>query len=188
VERTLASLRMLAIGCQRCPLAQTREKVVFGVGPGDAALMVVGEGPGVDEDRSGTPFVGDAGHLLDGLLGEVRVSRTEVYITNATLCRPAPGHGPTTGEADTCAPYLHLTLAIVRPQVVVTLGGTATRQLVGPGLLQSLHGRSHARDDASVVVPTWHPSSWNRAPGRRAQAVADLRLALSLLRAPAQEP
>jgi DNA polymerase len=177
----LAFLREVAAGCQRCPLALHRTKVVFGTGPAAARLLLLGEAPGSEEDRAGTPFVGRSGHALDRLLSEAGLNRAEAYVTNAAMCRPTLHPAPRPAEIEACAPYLDLELAVVRPQVIVAFGGTATRRLLGAsGRLETLRGKVHPLERASVI-PTWHPSSWNRQAERRAQALGDLKIARFLL-------
>jgi DNA polymerase len=144
--------------------------------------MIVGEAPGADEDREGQPFWGDSGQKLNALLRSVGLSRGDAYVTNAALCRPAPGYAPTIDDVAACSPYLDLALALVRPRVIVAFGVVATRRLLGiPGTLESLRGRAYPVNGA-MVIPTWHPSAWNRAPERRSEATDDLRLAKSLLK------
>jgi DNA polymerase len=154
---------------------------MFGEGPSDARLMLVGEAPGADEDRAGVPFRGRAGRALAALLREAGIDRSAAYVTNTAMCRPVRRPAPTPAEVEACAPYLDLQLAIVRPAVIVTLGALSTRRLLGTDApLGTLRGRAH--DVAgSRIVPTWHPSGWNRKPGRRGEVLADLALARDLM-------
>ena len=143
--------------------------------------MVIGEAPGAEEDLAGRPFVGDAGRALNALLQEAGLDRSAVFVTNTSMCRPRARPAPTAEEVEACAPYLDLALAVVRPAVIVALGAVAARRVLGiHAPLESLRGRAHDLGGARVF-PTWHPSGWNRAPGRRAEALDDLRQARAAL-------
>src|ERR671920_1343291 len=121
-----------ASGCTRCPqLAQTRRTVVFGSGNADADLMFVGEAPGRSEDEQGRPFVGQAGQLLDQLLGEVGLAREQVFITNVLRCRPPGNRDPHPIEIENCQEWLFGTIEQVQPSVICTLGNFATKLLRG---------------------------------------------------------
>src|SRR5205814_5863992 len=131
-------LRKRAMACVKCPhLASSRKNVVFGVGSIDAQLMFVGEAPGADEDQQGEPFVGKAGQLLTRIIQTTGLQRGDVYIANILKCRPdTPGQGsgnrkPTPEEMQTCIPFLHEQIDLVRPRVLVALGGTAVEGLLG---------------------------------------------------------
>src|SRR5918998_3292641 len=125
----LVQLYREAEACARCPLSKTRTKVVFGSGNADADLMFVGEAPGMHEDQQGLPFVGRAGKLLDQLLEEVGLQRSDVFITNVLLCRPPGNRDPQQDEIDTCKPYLHRKIELIEPKVICTLGNFATKLL-----------------------------------------------------------
>ena len=149
--------------CTKCPqLAATRTKVVFGAGNADADLMFVGEAPGANEDRLGLPFVGQAGKLLDTLLGEIGLSRPEVFICNTLKCRPPGNRDPLPGEIDACQDYLFRQLELIEPRVVCTLGNFATKLLradVATGITR-LHGRGggpHDRAAHGPAVPALPP-------------------------------
>lgn len=150
--------------CTRCPeLAAERTKVVFGAGNADADLMFIGEAPGANEDRVGLPFVGQAGKLLEALLGEIGLSRDEVWICNTLKCRPPGNRDPLPGELENCRPYLEQQLALIRPKVVCTLGNFATKLLTGSPLgITKVHGRPQEREVAGRVVllnPLFHPAA-----------------------------
>ena len=121
-----------ASACQKCPqLASTRQTVVFGAGNADADLMFVGEAPGAREDERGLPFVGQAGRLLDQLLGEIGLERADVFIANTLMCRPPGNRDPLPQEIDNCQDYLFRKLELIRPKVVCTLGNFSTKLLRG---------------------------------------------------------
>jgi DNA polymerase len=191
----LAAVRMSAEGCQRCPLARTRDKVVFGGVDGyrdiRADLMIVGEAPGADEDAEGMPFLGAAGQKLDVLLAEAGLDRKSTYITTVVKCRPIKereGHPPTNrqpepSEIAACWDYLESQITLVRPRVVVALGVTAVARLLGPGAqVRASRGPGHLHGNIPVVA-TYHPSplSLHRQPGRRAMVLEDLSLAKRLV-------
>jgi uracil-DNA glycosylase family 4 len=139
----LSLLEAEAASCTRCPLAAGRTHVVFGEGSPRADLMVVGEGPGAEEDRQGRPFVGRSGALLDRLLREeAGLGRTEVYIANVVKCRPPGNRDPRPDEIGACRPYLDEQVRLIGARVVLTLGNFATRALLGTTEgIRSLRGR-----------------------------------------------
>jgi len=175
--RGLAFVGEIAGVCERCPLAGSRTRVVFGVGNPAAELMIVGEAPGADEDATGLPFVGDAGRALDTLLGGAGLRREDAYVTNVVKCRPPANRPLRQAEVAACAPYLDLQLALVRPRVVLAVGASATERLTGLTIpLERLHGDPQPVGQYTII-PTFHPSSFNRERGRRAKAGADVRAA-----------
>lgn len=194
-ERTLEALRAAAPDCRGCDLYRDAEQVVFGEGPVDAALMLVGEIPGTQEDRAGRPFVGPAGRLLDLALAEAGLDRGQVYVTNAVKHfkgRVAAGRrvvaAPGAGEIRACRPWLEAEIAAVRPRLIVCLGATAGRSLLGPGfrVTQQRGALLDSRWGAPVLA-TLHPAAVLRSPDRDAAfagLVADLRRAAAALRAP----
>src|SRR4051795_5482949 len=118
--------------CTRCPqLAASRTTVVFGSGHADADLMFVGEAPGANEDKQGVPFVGQAGKLLDQLLGEIGLTRADVFVVNVLKCRPPGNRDPLPQEIDNCQPYLFRQIELIEPRVICTLGNFATKLLRG---------------------------------------------------------
>lgn len=172
----LVEVERLALGCTLCPLASGRTQVVFGEGDPAAGLMVVGEGPGREEDLQGRPFVGRSGQLLDKLLmEEAGLARREVYIANVVKCRPPNNRDPLPDEIATCRPYLERQVALIDPAVVVTLGNFASRTLLGTteGITR-LRGRVYPFPGAAgpVIVPTFHPAAALRGGG---EVVAAMR-------------
>lgn len=159
----------MALGCTRCALASGRTHVVFGEGDPLAGLMVVGEGPGREEDLQGRPFVGRSGQLLDKLLlEEAGLHRRQVYIANVVKCRPPNNRDPLPDEIDACRPYLDQQVAAIGPAVILTLGNFASRTLLGTGEgITRLRGRTYPYPGASgaVVVPTFHPAAALRGGG-----------------------
>ena len=163
---TLVELEREAVACTRCPLAAARTNVVFGVGDPDAGLMLVGEGPGRDEDLQGEPFVGRSGQLLNRVLREeLGLGRDQVYIANVLKCRAPGNRDPLPDEVASCRPYLEQQIATVDPCVIVTLGNFSTRLLLDSAAgIKHLRGRAYPYGGA-VVVPTFHPSFVLRSGG-----------------------
>ena len=178
---TLDALREIALGCPRCRLAETRRHVVFGEGRADADVMVVGEAPGQDEDRSGRPFVGRAGKLLDLLLLSAGWPREQVYICNVLKCRPPQNRNPQPDEVDACSPYLLRQVELVAPRVILTFGNFATQTLLGTDApISRLRGRVH-QYRGLPLVPTYHPAACLRNPGWARFVWEDLQRARELL-------
>jgi len=154
-----------ARGCTRCPeLAAARHTVVFGAGNADADLMFVGEAPGANEDKQGLPFVGQAGKLLEQLLGEIGLERGDVFIANVLKCRPPGNRDPLPGEIANCQDYLYRQLDLIQPKVVCTLGNFSTKLLrADPGTgITRLHGRDEIRTIGPRAVrlfPLYHPAA-----------------------------
>jgi len=173
---TLEALGAKAASCTACRLSETRTQVVFGVGSAASGLLVVGEGPGREEDLKGEPFVGRSGQLLDRLIfEELGITRASFYIANVVKCRPPGNRDPAPDEIAACAPYLEGQLAALAPRVVVSLGNVATRVLLGTDEgISSLRGRTHEWR-GRVLVPTFHPAYALRGGGAVvAQMRADL--------------
>src|SRR5512136_1265356 len=165
LEATAATIR----GCTRCRLHATRTNAVPGEGAVRAAVLLVGEAPGRDEDMSGRPFVGRAGRILDAALGAARLPRESVFITNVVKCRPPGNRRPKPDEVAACRTYLMGQIACVQPRVVVMLGATALRALLGPGHnLKAARGKLLHLGGLSVVA-TYHPAAvlYNRRLERR---------------------
>jgi uracil-DNA glycosylase family 4 len=180
------ALRSEALSCVRCPLAQGRTQVVFGVGAPDAGLMFVGEGPGREEDLAGEPFVGRSGKLLDRLMHEeLSMDRSQCYIANVVKCRPPENRDPLPDEIEACRPYLEAQIDLIDPQVVVTLGNFATRLLLETTEgIRALRGRAYPFRRGHLV-PTYHPAFALRSGGQVvAEMRADLIRAKRLLTAP----
>jgi uracil-DNA glycosylase len=180
-----------ALACTRCPLANGRTQVVFGVGNREADLVFVGEGPGAEEDRQGIPFVGRAGQLLTRLIEGIGLTRDDVYICNVVKCRPPGNRDPQPLEIATCRPYLEAQLDLLRPSVVVTLGNFATKLLLDTKTgITKLRGQEFPyRDGTAVLVPTLHPAAVLRSGGTAlAQSRADFVVAKRALARAATAP
>src|SRR5579875_137152 len=149
--------------CERCALKDTRSTVVFGSGNANAELMFVGEAPGANEDRLGLPFVGQAGKLLDTLLGEVGLERAQVWICNVLKCRPPDNRDPLPREIDACEPYLRRQVELIEPTMICTLGNFATKLLRADSTgISRLHGHEELRiigPRAVRLYPLYHPAA-----------------------------
>jgi len=188
VSRTFADVAAEAAVCTKCRLAKTRTQVVFGVGNPDADLLFVGEAPGMHEDRQGEPFVGAAGQLLTRMLGEIGMTRDEVYIANVLKCRPPGNRDPQPDEIETCTPWLVEQISMIQPAVVVTLGNFATKYV-----LQTQQGITRMRGSVypwhgRKVIPTFHPAAILHGGGERSRQFAELQEDFSLIRRTLTEP
>lgn len=178
---SLEQVAALIAACQKCRLHQGRINVVPGEGNPAARLMCVGEGPGATEDQTGRPFVGKAGELLDQILAAIDCPRETVYIANIVKCRPPQNRKPLPDEATSCLGYLHRQIALVRPKVLVALGGTAAEWLLG--VKQSLgHLRNQVHRYGGIpLVVTYHPAALLRNPNWKKPTWDDVRIARQLL-------
>ena len=195
---TIAALRVAAADCRACPLWQRATKNVFGAGDPHAPLMLVGEQPGDEEDRRGLPFVGPAGRLLDEALEAAQIERARTYVTNAVKhfkWEPSEGRGkrrlhekPNANEIRACRPWLLAEMEAIRPKVVVCLGATAARSLLGSAFrVTKQRGQVVRLESGPSAVATIHPSAILRAPDHDTlqrelrRFIADLGVARALL-------
>ncbi len=173
-----ASLEVLAAfvdGCTRCRLAEGRRRLVFGEGDGHAPVMFIGEGPGAEEDRTGRPFVGPAGKLLDAMIFALGFERREVFIANVVKCRPPGNRDPEVDEVAACAPFLDRQIELVHPRVIVALGRPAARRLTGSTKpMRALRG-SWTSYLGIPLVATFHPAYLLRSPAEKRAAWDDLK-------------
>ncbi|MBL8620604.1 MAG: uracil-DNA glycosylase [Myxococcales bacterium] len=179
--RTLPVIREDLGECTRCKLSETRQKIVFGVGPALAPLMFIGEAPGADEDRQGEPFVGRAGELLDKMIEAMGWGRGDVYIANVLKCRPPGNRNPEPDEVAACRPFLDAQIQAVRPRIIVTLGRPAANVVLGNDApISALRGRFHEHRGVRVM-PTFHPAFLLRQPERKRDAWSDLKQVIAEL-------
>ena len=194
-----AALRVIRedIGdCTRCRLSQARTNIVFGVGDPQARIMFVGEGPGADEDAQGEPFVGRAGQLLNNMISAMGIRREDVYIANVVKCRPPQNRTPERDECDTCGPFLMRQISVVRPEMIVALGATAAKFLLGASdsmaNLRGQHLRLSSRslpqaraerdpDFTTKLVVTYHPAYLLRDPRQKKETWLDLQMVMKYL-------
>lgn len=167
--------------CRRCGLHETRTNTVFGVGDRQATLMLIGEGPGHDEDQQGEPFVGRAGQLLNKMLAAIGLTREQVYIANIVKCRPPGNRNPATEEASACRGYLERQIALIQPDLIVSLGGVSANNLlnsnesVGRLRNRTHHYRRSPEAEPIPLVVTYHPSYYLRSPAEKAKGWKDLQ-------------
>ncbi len=159
--------------CRRCPLCRSRSTIVFGVGNPRARLMFVGEGPGVEEDRQGEPFVGAAGKRLTQWIRRIGLSREEVYIANVVKCRPPGNRTPAPEEAQTCLPFLIRQIRSIRPEAICVLGAVALAHLVGTEERITRVRGTWRQFEGIPVLPTYHPAYILRNAAREPEALED---------------
>jgi DNA polymerase len=172
---TLEKLEGLINQCTACKLHKGRNKFVFGSGNPDADVMVVGEGPGAEEDKQGLPFVGRAGKLLTDILKAIKFERDEVFIANIVKCRPPDNRTPMPDEMETCLPYLKKQIEIIKPKVILCLGLTAAKGLLKKrDSLTNMRGKVFEFENISVMV-TYHPAALLRNPNWKRPCWEDLQ-------------
>jgi uracil-DNA glycosylase family 4 len=161
--------------CTACALHQTRTQTVFGVGDENADWMLIGEAPGAEEDRLGDPFVGQAGKLLDNMLGSLGMNRREnVYIANVLKCRPPGNRNPEPEEVAKCSPFLQKQIGLIRPKLIVAMGRFAAQTLLATDAsIASLRGKVHQYQGVPLIV-TYHPAYLLRNLPDKAKAWEDL--------------
>lgn len=169
------TLTQEVFSCEKCRLAATRNNVVLGEGDLHAALMFIGEGPGQQEDQTGRPFVGAAGQLLDKMLAAIGLRRDQVYICNIVKCRPPQNRVPEADERAACMDYLRAQVALVRPRVIVCLGSTPARALLGDDV-RITRDRGVWRLKKGVwFMPTYHPAALLRDEDKKRPAWQDFK-------------
>ncbi len=161
--------------CRECALCQTRKNVVFGVGNPRAEIMLVGEGPGANEDEQGVPFVGKAGQFLDDMLAIIGLDRTLVYIANIVKCRPPGNRDPMNVEQDACIGYLRRQIALIQPKILVSLGRVAAMRLIDPKFRITKEHGVWFDVDGMRMMAMYHPSALLRDPGKRPETFDDLK-------------
>ena len=180
--------------CTRCKLSRLgRKQIVFGTGDPHAELMFIGEGPGADEDEQGLPFVGRAGQLLNNMIAAMGLKREQVYIANIVKCRPPQNRTPERDECDTCSPFLMRQIGVIRPKVIVALGATAAKNLLGvQDSMAALRGRFYdfsppgeVDENGEPVVcklaVTYHPAFLLRDPRQKKETWKDLQMVMKYL-------
>jgi DNA polymerase len=168
-------------------LSEKRKTVVFGEGNAKAGVMFIGEGPGAEEDRTGRPFVGQAGKLLDRMIFAMGFERAEVYIANVVKCRPPGNRDPNDDEVAACASYLDRQIDLIEPEVIVALGKPASRRLTGTNKpMGALRGRWSSYRGIPLM-PVFHPAYLLRQPKLKREAWEDLKLIMRRLASTADD-
>lgn len=174
-EEQLQQIAQEVHTCTRCPLHQGRVKAVPGVGPANARVMFIGEGPGYHEDRQGLPFVGQAGKFLDELLMMAGMKREEVFIGNVIKCRPPSNRDPEPTEVQTCTQsFLYRQIEVINPRIIVTLGRFSMSLFISQGRITQIHGQERIID-GRLVVPMLHPAAALHQPKNRPLIEEDFR-------------
>lgn len=167
-------LESVCAECTKCGLCQTRNHVVFGVGPRDADVMFIGEGPGEQEDLKGEPFVGPAGMLLDDMLSIIDLSRENCYIANIVKCRPPHNRDPLETEQEACIGYLRNQVALIKPKIIVCLGRIAAMKLIRPDFRITREHGTWTERNGVLFTAIYHPSALLRDVNKRPETFSDL--------------
>ncbi len=162
--------------CTKCGLCKTRTNTVFGVGPIHTDIMFVGEGPGADEDREGIPFVGKAGKLMNQAFAGLGIKREEVYIANVVKCRPPNNRTPLKEEAMACLDYLRNQVIIIKPKIIVLLGNTALKNIVGEEYGITASRGKWIEKKGIYYMPTFHPAALLRDESKKVDFWNDLKM------------
>lgn len=171
---TWIELEQACSGCNRCQLRQGRNNVVFGVGNQNADIMLIGEGPGEQEDLQGEPFVGPAGKLLDDMLSIIDLDRKKVYIANVVKCRPPHNRDPYEEEQEACFGYLMQQIALVQPKIIVCLGRISAKKLIDPEYRITREHGSWTFQNGIWMTAIYHPSALLRDLSKRPETFEDL--------------
>ncbi len=175
MNTAMDELNAKCLSCEACPLGKTRTKLVFGDGNSDTNVMLIGEGPGEQEDLQGVPFVGRAGKLLDDMLKMIDLDRSRVYIANIVKCRPPHNRDPLPEEREACLPWLRQQIDIVDPKIIICLGRIAATSLISEDFrITRQHGQWFDADGRRCLA-IYHPSALLRDVTKRPDTFTDLR-------------
>ena len=174
MKMTLDELEKECKNCRKCPLCEGRTNLVFGEGKKDADIMLIGEGPGENEDLQGRPFVGRSGQLLDKFLAAVDLSREKnVYIANMVKCRPPKNRDPKPEEQDTCIAWLREQFKIIRPKIIVCVGRISAQKLISPDFRVTKEHGVFIEKNGVLMMGTFHPAAILRNPNNKELAFQD---------------
>lgn len=174
MKMTLDELEKECKSCRKCPLCEGRTNLVFGEGKKDADIMLIGEGPGENEDLQGRPFVGRSGQLLDKFLAAVDLSREKnVYIANMVKCRPPKNRDPKPEEQDTCITWLREQFKIIRPKIIVCVGRISAQKLISPDFRVTKEHGVFIEKNGVLMMGTYHPAAILRNPNNKELAFQD---------------
>ena len=162
-------------GCNKCKLCTNRTNIVFGTGNKEAKLMMIGEGPGADEDKEGLPFVGKAGKLMNKAFEGIGINRDEIYIANIVKCRPPSNRVPEQDEADACLNYLRNQVVLIKPKIIVLLGSTALKNILGKDYQITATRGKWIEKKGIMYMPTWHPAALLRDENKKIEFWKDLK-------------
>ncbi len=164
------------VNCNKCKLCNNRTNIVFGCGNKNADVMFIGEGPGADEDAQGIPCVGKAGTFMDMAFEGIGIKRDEVYIANIVKCRPPQNRVPEQDEAEGCLNYLRNQVILVKPKIIVLLGSTALKNILGKELSITACRGKWIEKNGILYMPTWHPAALLRDESKKIEFWRDLKL------------
>lgn len=179
----LEKLKSECLNCRRCPLCETRNNVVFGVGPENAEVFFIGEGPGEQEDLKGEPFVGRGGKLLDDMLELIDLDRTKIYIANMVKCRPPKNRDPLETEQMACAEWLRRQIDLLQPKLIVCLGRISAMKFIKPDFRITKEHGQWFNVDGRRVMALYHPAALLRDPNKRPETFDDLKRLQAEIRA-----
>ena len=168
-------LEQSIVNCNKCKLSTNRTNIVFGVGNKEADIMIIGEGPGADEDKQGEPFVGKAGQLMNKALTGLGIKREELYIANIVKCRPPSNRVPEQDEAEACLNYLRNQVILVKPKIIVLLGSTALKNILGKEYSITAMRGKWIEQKGIYYMPTWHPAALLRDENKKIEFWNDLK-------------
>ena len=168
------NLEAQCLKCRGCGLCDTRTNVVFGVGPKDADVMFIGEGPGEQEDLKGEPFVGPAGKLLDDMMSIIDLSRENSYIANIVKCRPPGNRDPKEEEQNACIDYLRNQVSLIQPKIIVCLGRIAAMKIIRPDFRITREHGTWIQRNGIWMTAIYHPSALLRDLSKRPETFEDL--------------
>jgi len=176
-------LKSKVFHCTKCPLFRTKTHYVFGSGSMNATIMFIGEAPGANEDRIGTPFVGRAGKILDELLTSIGIRREEVYIANILKCRPPQNRNPSSDEIAACVDYLNIQIDIIKPEIIVPLGSFASKYILQKydlpfQSISQVHGKIFRKNTifgAIYIIPMFHPAVATYNPQKKGVLLEDIK-------------
>ena len=161
--------------CNRCKLCKNRKNIVFGIGNENANIMLIGEGPGADEDKQGIPFVGKAGQLMNKAFDALGIEREDVYIANIVKCRPPNNRDPEPDEIQGCMNYLRNQVIIVKPKIIVLLGRIALQNILGKEYKITASRGILVEKKGILYMPTWHPAALLRDETKKIDFINDLK-------------
>ena len=162
--------------CHACPLCEGRIQTVPGTGSLNARLMIIGEGPGAEEDKQGIPFIGAAGKLLDDMLDSMGIQRQEVYIANIVKCRPPQNRAPKDQESEACADFLERQIELVDPEIILLMGATAIQNYLSKDMRITKDRGKWMEKDGRKVLATFHPAALLRDPRKKPDSFHDMLL------------
>lgn len=176
IVKDIKALQSECLSCEKCPLGKTRTNLVFGCGNPEAKIMLIGEGPGEQEDLQGEPFVGKSGQLLDKYLAVIDLDRKgNVYIANMVKCRPKNNRDPKPEEVEMCIGWLRSQVRLIRPKIIVCLGRIAAQRLISPDFrVTRQHGEFYEKNGVTMMG-TFHPAALLRNPAQKSEALEDFQ-------------